>query len=142
LDQESALTMLLRHKLNNNEILSKVLAPLKKCMADLPEETIVIIFTLQRRLLKIINEATKYAFMILEQYGAIVPDLEILENVRERTKSYYTRLSRLLLQVFESQPMATSATLELLIQSIAQVQASADANEATVSEVKRDWNLS
>lgn len=137
--------MPLHQKLNNNEILSKVLASLKKCMADLPEETIVIIFTLQRRLLKIINESTKYAFMILEEYGeleATMPDLEILENVRECLTSYYTRIHRLLLQIFESQPMATSATLELLIQSIEQIQASADSGEATVSEVKRDWNLS
>jgi hypothetical protein len=114
-------------------------------MADLPEETIVIIFTLQRRLLKIINEATRCAFMILEEYGeleATMPDLEILETVRERLTSYYTRIYRLLLQIFESQPMASSATLELLIQSIKQIQASADAGEATVSEVKRDWNLS
>jgi hypothetical protein len=32
--------------------------------------------------------------------------------------------------------------LEMLAQSIEQIQASADAGEATVQEVKRDWNLS
>lgn len=68
-------------------------------------------------------------------------DLEILENVRDRATSYYTRLHRLLLQTFESQPTVTSAMLKMLTQSIEQIQASTDAGEATVHEVKRDWNL-
>jgi hypothetical protein len=60
-------------------------------MADLPEKTIVIIFTLQRRLLKIINEATKYAFIIFEQFGETeetIPELDELQNIRERATSY------------------------------------------------------
>ena len=114
-------------------------------MADLSEETVITVFSLQRRLLQIINEATRFAFILFEQYGEITataPDLEILENVRERSTTYCTRLHRLLLQIFESQPTAASATLKLLVQSIEQIQASADAGEATVQEVKRDWNLS
>jgi hypothetical protein len=38
-------------------------------------------------------------------------ELEILETVRERLTSYYTYIYRLLLQICESQSMATSATL-------------------------------
>ncbi len=34
-----------------------------------------------------------------------------------------------------------SATLDLLAQSIAQTQAIADAGEASIQEIKRNWNL-
>jgi hypothetical protein len=117
---------------------------LEEVMADLSEETLTTVFDLQRRLLKILNEATKCAFMIFQQYGEIeatMPDLGILENVKERSTSSCTRLHRLLLQISDSQPTADSATLELLSRSIEQIQASTDAGEATVQEVKRDWNL-
>ena len=118
---------------------------LKKCMADLPEETIVIIFTLQRRLLKIINEATRFSFIIFDGFGETEetrPELDELQNIRERATSYYIKLYRLSLQVFEAQPTATSATLDLLARSITQTQAIADAGEASNQEVKRNWNLS
>lgn len=114
-------------------------------MADLSETTTTIVFNLQRRLLEMINEATKYALIIFEQFGETeetLPELNELENVRERSTSYHIRLYRLLLQVAESQPTATSATLDLLAQSIAQTQAIADAGEASIQEIKRNWNLS
>ena len=85
-------------------------------MGNLPEETKNTVLNLQRRLLKLINEATAAGFIILEQYGetkATILDLELLQNARERTTSYYVRLYRLLLQIAESQPVATSATLNL-----------------------------
>ncbi len=114
-------------------------------MAHLSNETITTVLNLQRRLLQLIDEATRSGFIILEQYGetqTTICDLEILQNVRERQTSYYVRLYRLLLQIAESQPVATSATLDLLDQSVLDTQAIADAGEATVQEVKRDWNLS
>ena len=114
-------------------------------MADLSKETVITVFSLQRRLLQIINEATKFAFIIFEQFGETeetTPELEELKNIRERATSYYIRLYRLLLQSSESQPTATSATLDLLAQSIAQTQAAADAGEASNREIKRNWNLS
>jgi hypothetical protein len=113
-------------------------------MADLAEETIIIIFSLQRRLLKIINEATRFSFIIFDQFGETeetIPELDELQNVRDRVTSYYVKLYRLSLQVSESQPTATSATLGLLAQSIEQTQAIADAGEASTQEVKRNWNL-
>lgn len=114
-------------------------------MANLPDETIITVLNLQRRLLQLINQATAVGFTILEQYGeteAAVIALDQLQNVRERATSYYVRLYRLLLQIAESQPVATSATLNLLAQSIKETQAIADAGEATVQEAKRDFNLS
>lgn len=113
-------------------------------MANLPEETINTVLNLQRRMLQLINAAIATESIILEQYGEIeatISDLEILQNVRERGTSYYVRLYRLLLQTAESQPVATSATLNLLAQSIEQTQAIADSSAATIQEVKKDWNL-
>ena len=113
-------------------------------MANLPEETITTVFNLQRRLLQLINEATAAGFIILEQYGeteATIIALDQLQNVRERATSYYIRLYRLLLQIAESQPVATFATLNLLAQSIQETRAIADASEATVQEAKRDFDL-
>jgi hypothetical protein len=114
-------------------------------MADLSEETVMLVFTLQQRLLKIINEATKLAFMIFEQFGETeetTPELDELQSLRERAASYYIRLYRLLLQNFESKPTATSTTLDLLTRSISQAQAVADAGEASNREIKRNWSLS
>lgn len=113
-------------------------------MADLPEKIIVVIFTLQRRLLKIINESTRFSFIIFDRFGETEetrPELDELQNIRERATSYYIKIYRLLLQVFESQPITTSATLDLLAQSITQTQAIADAGEASSREIKRNWNL-
>ncbi|WP_019501246.1 hypothetical protein [Pseudanabaena sp. PCC 6802] len=113
-------------------------------MSDLPEETIETVFILQLRLLKIVNTATKSAFTIFEQFGETtetVPELDELQNIKERATSYYTRLYRILLQVFESQPTIPSATLDVLVQSIAQIQAIADACEASNREIQRNWNL-
>lgn len=134
-------------------------------MANLPNEMITTVLNLERRLLQLINQATAAGFIILEQHGetqGTITDLEILQNARERSTSYYTRLYRLLLQISQSQPVASSvlksspsagvspavktrrlsaATLNLLAQSIEEIQAIADATEATIQEAKRDWNI-
>lgn len=89
-------------------------------MAKLPEATITTIFTLQRRLLERIDEATAMEAVIFERFGeveAIFDELEQLQNVRERATSFYSRLYTLLLRVAEAQPTATSAMLDLLAQS-------------------------
>ena len=71
-------------------------------MANLPNETITTVLNLERRLLQLINEATAAGFIILEQFGETeetIPELDELQNVRERATSYYIRLYRLLLQI-------------------------------------------
>ncbi len=40
------------------------------------------------------------------------------------------------------QPIAPTATLELLSKTVEQAQATANASDATVREAKTDWNLS
>ena len=113
-------------------------------MAKLPQETITAIFNLQRRLLERIDEATATEAMIYQRFGEIEetsPELEQLQNVRKRAKSSYSRLYTLLLRVTEAQPAATSATLNLPAQSIEQAEANNAEAEASVKDVKRNWNL-
>lgn len=64
-----------------------------------------------------------------------------LKNAAERARVFYNRLYGLVLQVAESQPVANSATLNLLYQSIEQANRIADAVEASVQEIRRSWNL-
>lgn len=113
-------------------------------MANLPNEVLTAVFELQRLLLRIINYATELEFMILEQFGeteATITELDEIQNVKERIISYYTRLYRLMLQLSQSQPGADSATLDLLTRSLTQTDAIASAGQASLLEIKRNWNL-
>ena len=99
---------------------------------------------MQRRLLAIIHEATATQFLILERYGETeitLTDLEQLDNVQQRADTYYPRFNTLLRQIAGSQPLATSATIELLSRSIEDAQSTVSALEATVQEIKKDWSL-
>ena len=89
-------------------------------MAYLSDEITDEIFDLQRRLLQLINDAAALELAMLEQFGeteATIPELDEILNVKDRATSYYTRLNRLLLQIFQSQPLADSATLNLSLRS-------------------------
>ncbi len=113
-------------------------------MAYLSNETTDEIFDLQRRLLQLINEAAGLELALLEQFGeteATIPELDEILNIKDRATSYYTRLNRLMLQIFQYQPLADSATLNLLAQSISQTRAIVDAGTANLLEIKRNWNL-
>jgi hypothetical protein len=80
----------------------------------------------------------------LEQYGetqTTLIDLEQLQNIQERADTYYTRFYRLLRQIAESQPLANAAILELLNRSMEEAQATINALEASIREIKKDWNI-
>ncbi len=113
-------------------------------MAKLPETTVKIIFDLQRQLLERINEATATEAIVFGRFGENETTLELdqLQNSRERTTSSYFRLYTLLLKVAEAQLEANSATLDLLAESIEQAAAINSATQASIQEIKRDWNLS
>ena len=103
-----------------------------------------MVLELQQDLLVIIHQATAFQFMILENYGeteATLSDLEQLDNVQQRADTYYSRFSTLLRQIAASQPLATSATLTLLAQSIEDAQGTVFALQATIQEIKQDWGL-
>ena len=113
-------------------------------MAKLPDETLTTIFNLQRQLADGIEEATATEWLLFEQYGeteATIPELEELQNARERLTQPYSRLSTLLLRVLESQPVASAAVLELLEQTIQQAQTAVDVARASIREVQKNWNL-
>jgi len=113
-------------------------------MAKLPDETITTIFTLQRQLAEGIELAAAAEWALAEQYGeteATIPELEELQNARERLISRYSGLHKLLLRILEMQPTAPTAMLNILAQTIEQGQAVRDAAAASVEEVKRSWNL-
>lgn len=113
-------------------------------MAKLPDETLTILFTLQRQLVEGIDEAAATESMIFEQFGeteVTLPVLEQLQNVRERLMGPYSRLSALLPRIAEYQPIAPADMLNLLYQTVEQAQAARDASVASVREAKRDFDL-
>ena len=113
-------------------------------MANLPEETLTTIFNLQKQLFKIINETTATEYNLLEQYGetsATLPELEELQNIRERARDSYIRLFRLLLNIGEAQPSVNQSTLELLYRAIEQANLTVNALEVSIKEIQNNWNL-
>ncbi len=113
-------------------------------MAKLPQETIATILNLQARLLAGIDAAKAAEFAIFEQYGeteATATVLEQLQNATKRLRDPYSRFYTLLLRIAESQPLACSAMLNLLAQTIEQTQAALAASAASVQEAKIDWNI-
>ena len=109
-------------------------------MANLPEKTLIEIFNLQKQLFKIINEVTAADFNLVERYGetsASLPELEELQNIRERARDSYTRLFRLLLNIGEAQPEINPSTLELLYRAIEQADLTINALEVSIKEIKK-----
>ena len=113
-------------------------------MADLPEKTLIKILDLQKQLFKIINDATATDFNLMEKHGetsATLPELEELQNIKERARDSYTRLFRLLLNIGEAQPAVNANTLKLLYRAIEQADLTTNALEVSIAEIKRNWNL-
>ena len=113
-------------------------------MAQLPDEIITTVFTLQRQLLERIDEATATVFLILDRYGdtaATSPELDELQSIRERADTYYSRFYVTLRRIYESQPVASRDSLEIVARSINEAQAVSAATLASVQEIKRNWNL-
>ena len=113
-------------------------------MANLSEENLRRIAHLLPRLFEVINLATATEFNLFTQYGETeetLPELGELRNAAERARVLYNRIYGLVLQVAEAQPVANSATLNFLYQSIEQAEPVSDAIEASVVEVKRSWEL-
>jgi hypothetical protein len=115
-----------------------------KPMAKLSEQTLSSLFDLQRKLVIGIDSATASEADFLAQFGetdATLSDLDQLQNVRLRLTDPYSRLCTLLLRVAEFQPIAPAVMLNLLAQTIEEGQAAVDAAQASVLEIRRDWDL-
>jgi hypothetical protein len=113
-------------------------------MAKLPDKSLTIIFSLQRKLAEAIEEASAIEWVLFDRYGeteTTMPELEELQNARERLIGSYSRLSTLFLRILEAQPSASTAILGLLTQTIEHGQSIVDAAQANTQEIKRNWNL-
>jgi hypothetical protein len=113
-------------------------------MAKLSGETLTMTFHLLRQLAEAIELASATEWVLFDRYGETprtISELEELQNSRERLDRSYTQLNTLLLRVLNAQPTATSAMLELLAKAIDNGNANLNAANASVSEIKRGWNL-
>jgi hypothetical protein len=93
---------------------------------------------------ELINEVTNTNWTILEKYGEneiTIIALEELENSKERLTVSYSRLYNLMLRIAESQPLANSATLNLLNVTIEQTTAIIASVSASIQEAKKDFDL-
>ena len=113
-------------------------------MAKVYSQTLTIIFNLQRRLVELIDQAKTAEYHLFEDYGETeetIPELEQLQNGAERLRNPYSRLATLTLAIAEAQPIAPTAMINLLSQTVEEASASSDAVEASIMEIKRSWNL-
>jgi hypothetical protein len=112
-------------------------------VAKLPDSAIDNIFILQRSLAECLNSATATEYRLLQQIGEtpeMLPELEELQNIRERLVSSYSRLHNLLLRICQSQPTAPTDMLDLLYRSLEQTQTSLDVSIASLQDIQRNWN--
>jgi hypothetical protein len=82
-------------------------------------------------------------FSLLGQIGETaetLPELEELQNIRERLVSSCSRLHNLLLRTYQSQPTAPDDMLDLLYPSLSQTQSSLDVSIASLQDIQRNWN--
>ncbi len=113
-------------------------------MALLPDETLATVQRLQRELLERLNAATATEYELLEVYGETDETgdyFDLLQNAKERVDTYYTRFYVTLRRVYNSQPVADRDTLEILARSIDEAEATSASTNATVREIRRDFNL-
>jgi hypothetical protein len=112
-------------------------------VAKLPDSALVNIFTLQRSLVECLDSATAMEYRLLQQIGETLetlPELEELQNIRDRLVSSYSRLNNLLLRICQSQPTAPTDMLDLLYRSLEQTQTSLDVSIASLQDIQRNWN--
>ncbi len=113
-------------------------------MAKLAPDLLRTIFQLQQHLIELIDEAGATEQSLLTSFGETpetIVELEEAQNARERLTLSYSRLSTLVLRVAEYQPIAPNATMNLLLEAIAQAEATAEAAKASISEIQRYWGL-
>lgn len=94
-------------------------------MAKLPDSALVNIFTLQRSLVECLDSATAMEYRLFQEIGETpetLPELEELQNIRDRLVSSYSRLNNLLLRICQAQPTAPVDMLDLLYLSLEQTQ--------------------
>jgi hypothetical protein len=112
-------------------------------VAKLPDSVIDNVFTLQRNLVECLDSTTSMEFRLWQQIGETaetLPELEELQNIRERLVNSYSRLQNILLRIAQSQPIAARDMLDLLYRSMEQAQSFIDASIASLQDIQRNWN--
>jgi hypothetical protein len=112
-------------------------------VAKLPDSVIKNILTIQRRIIECIDSTTATEFWLFNSRGETaetLPELEELQNIKERLQSQYSRLHILLLKIAESQPAASRDMLDLLYRAIDSTEAALDASFASLQDIQRNWN--
>jgi hypothetical protein len=112
-------------------------------VAKLPDAVIDNVFTLQRHLVECLDATTAMEFRLWQQIGETadtLPELEELQNIRERLVNSYSRLQNILLRIAQSQPIAARDMLDLLYRSMEQAQSFIDASIASLQDIQRNWN--
>lgn len=70
-----------------------------------------------------------------------MPELEELQNAKERLIALYSQLHTLVLRIVGAQPIVSAAMLVLLDKAMKQARVAADVSQANVQHVNRNWNL-
>ena len=112
-------------------------------MAKLPDNIITNILSIQRRIIECIDSTTATEFWLFNSIGETaetLPELEELQNIKERLLSSYSRLHTLLLKVAQSQPAAAEDMLNLLYKASENGQATLDASFASLQDIQHNWN--
>jgi hypothetical protein len=112
-------------------------------VAKLPDAVIDNIFTLQRNLVECLDATTSMEFRLCQEIGETaetLPELEELQNIRDRLVDSYSRLQNILLRIAQSQPIAARDMLDLLYRSMEQAQSFIDASIASLQDIQRNWN--
>jgi hypothetical protein len=94
-------------------------------------------------LVECLDSSTAMEYRLFQEIGETpetLPELEELQNVRDRLASSYSRLNNLLLRICQSQPTAPTDMLDLLYRSLEQTQTSLDVSIASLQDIQRNWN--
>ncbi len=113
-------------------------------MAKLSPETRATIVGLKEKLLDVIDEAKSLEFTLLERFGETeetIVAMDELAEISEQARDRFSQLSRVQLQVAESQPTVSDDMLRLVMQAIAFIENRIPALERSVQEIKIDWRL-
>lgn len=79
--------------------------------------------------------------MLLADYGETeetIPELDKLQSVRERADSYYTRFYITLRRIYEAHP----DSLKLVAKYIEDAEVTIEVIQASIQDIRRNWNLS
>ncbi len=112
-------------------------------MAKLPDPVINNLFNIQRSLIECLDATTAMEFRLFQEIGETAetrPELDELQNIKERLLSSHSRLYNLLLRVAQSQPIASKGVLDLLYESIELAQACLDTSIASIQDIQCNWN--